>query len=375
MPAPGNTESDADATDETVAKPLPTPGDDLGPLHPRHDAGRALPHRRPGSARAAWARSTAPMTRACLLPFPDAARSPRRRFRTAHRTRSCTRSEKELRHQPERDPPRERAHLGGVRRPGVVVGCPSCPAWPRASATRPECARPGRRRDRVRPSAGQARMPTARPTIAKATNTDRIVRLSVSGTLGLHMRSGTTPALGARNAKRGSTASEANVSPKARPRLPAPTRRGSASIRTRRRTPEFSGARSVSAATPCSAACQSTPPVVQLTQSVIPAPRKPFQLPSGSFLCTPSTMPRSCIGAPPGDVDKRDGERTPLDFPATIQKDHFLVFRDVAQHLELFVSRQAFVALSDSLLADFCRRDWAEAHGVIGPQFRQRNRI
>jgi hypothetical protein len=27
-----------------------------------------------------------------LLPFPAAARSPRRRFRTAHRTRSCTRS-------------------------------------------------------------------------------------------------------------------------------------------------------------------------------------------------------------------------------------------------------------------------------------------
>lgn len=69
-----------------------------------------------------------------------------------------------------------------------------------------------------------------------------------------------------------------------------------------RRTLEFSGARSVSAATPCSAACQSTPPVVQLTQSVIPATRKPFQLPSGIFLYTMSTLPRRCTGAPPGDV-------------------------------------------------------------------------
>jgi small GTP-binding protein len=50
------------------------------------------------------------------------------------------------------------------------------------------------------------------------------------------------------------------------------------------------------------AACQSTPPVVQLTQSVIPAARKPFQLPSGIFLCTPSTLPRRCTGGPPGDV-------------------------------------------------------------------------
>src|SRR6185369_4883017 len=51
--------------------------------------------------------------------------------------------------------------------------------------------------------------------------------------------------------------------------------------------------------------------------------------------------------------DERDGVRTPLDFPATIQKNHFLVFRDVAQHLKLFASRQAFVALTDGLLADF----------------------
>src|SRR5574342_361511 len=65
-------------------------------------------------------------------------------------------------------------------------------------------------------------MPIARPTIAKATNTDKIVKLSVSGTLGLHRRPGRMPALGARNEKRGSTAIEANVRPKARPRLPGP---------------------------------------------------------------------------------------------------------------------------------------------------------
>ena len=41
---------------------------------------------------------------------------------------------------------------------------------------------------------------------------------------------------------------------------------------------------------------------LQLTQSMIPAPRKPFQVPSGIFLCTPSTLPRTCTGAPPGDV-------------------------------------------------------------------------
>ncbi len=42
--------------------------------------------------------------------------------------------------------------------------------------------------------------------------------------------------------------------------------------------------------------------VVQLTQSKIPARRKHFQLPSGIFLCTPSTLPRRCAGVPPGDV-------------------------------------------------------------------------
>src|SRR5512144_1870265 len=65
-------------------------------------------------------------------------------------------------------------------------------------------------------------MPIAIPTKKTTTNTDRIVKLSVSGTLGLHMCSGTMPALGARNAARGTTASAANVSPKARPRLPGP---------------------------------------------------------------------------------------------------------------------------------------------------------
>src|SRR5438105_15889235 len=38
------------------------------------------------------------------------------------------------------------------------------------------------------------------------------------------------------------------------------------------------------------------------TQSVIPATRKTFQLPSGIFLYTMSTLPLRCTGAPPGDV-------------------------------------------------------------------------
>src|SRR5262249_41879464 len=50
------------------------------------------------------------------------------------------------------------------------------------------------------------------------------------------------------------------------------------------------------------AECQSTPPALQLTQPAIPAPRKHFQAPSGSFLYTMSTVPRACTGAPPGDV-------------------------------------------------------------------------
>jgi hypothetical protein len=46
-------------------------------------------------------------------------------------------------------------------------------------------------------------MPIATPTIETATHTDRIVRLSVTGTLGLHICWGRMPALGARNAVRG----------------------------------------------------------------------------------------------------------------------------------------------------------------------------
>ncbi len=42
--------------------------------------------------------------------------------------------------------------------------------------------------------------------------------------------------------------------------------------------------------------------IVQLTQSKIPAPRKAFQLPSCTFLCTPSARPRRFTGAPPADV-------------------------------------------------------------------------
>lgn len=61
--------------------------------------------------------------------------------------------------------------------------------------------------------------------------------------------------------------------------------------------------------------------------------------------------------------------------PATIQKNHFLVFRDVGQHLQLSVSGHAFVAVTDSLLADLCWWDWADSHRVIGPKIRQGNRI
>jgi hypothetical protein len=38
------------------------------------------------------------------------------------------------------------------------------------------------------------------------------------------------------------------------------------------------------------------------THSVIPIARKHFQLPSGSFLSTASTVPRTCFGSPPGDA-------------------------------------------------------------------------
>src|SRR5215510_13477495 len=42
--------------------------------------------------------------------------------------------------------------------------------------------------------------------------------------------------------------------------------------------------------------CRATP------HAKNPAPRKHFQLPSGIFLATMSTMPRPFTGAPPGDV-------------------------------------------------------------------------
>jgi hypothetical protein len=38
------------------------------------------------------------------------------------------------------------------------------------------------------------------------------------------------------------------------------------------------------------------------THSGIPIARKHFQLPSGSFLSTASTVPRTCVGSPPGDA-------------------------------------------------------------------------
>ena len=74
-------------------------------------------------------------------------------------------------------------------------------------------------------------------------------------------------------------------------------------------------------------------------------------------------------------VDIRSSVGTPFDGPATIQKSEVLGFRDVAQHLESFVIRQALVARSDSLLADFRRPALTETNGVIGPQIRQRHRI
>src|SRR5215203_2225560 len=69
----------------------------------------------------------------------------------------------------------------------------------------------------------------------------------------------------------------------------------------------------------------------------------------------------------------RTSEVTPLDCPAVPDRQVF-DFRNERQHLD-WESRPAFVALSDSLLADFCRLPWDETNGVIGPQIRQRNRI
>ena len=47
-----------------------------------------------------------------------------------------------------------------------------------------------------------------------------------------------------------------------------------------------------SAPTRCSAACQATPPILQLTQPPIPAARKQLQVPSGILLYTMSAVPR-----------------------------------------------------------------------------------
>ena len=98
-----------------------------------------------------------------------------------------------------------------------------------------------------------------------------------------------------------------------------------------------------------------------------PIMRKSFQLPSGSFLSTISTVPRTCFASPPGESPiKCVG--TPLDGPATIQKREVLGFRNEAQHLETFDRRRvAFVARPDSLLADVRRRDDADTNRVIGP--------
>jgi hypothetical protein len=51
-------------------------------------------------------------------------------------------------------------------------------------------------------------------------------------------------------------------------------------------------------------------------------------------------------------LDIRSREGASLDCPATLQKSEVFRFRNVAQHLEPAVGRLAFVARSDSLLAD-----------------------
>src|SRR5262249_7755465 len=65
----------------------------------------------------------------------------------------------------------------------------------------------------------------------------------------------------------------------------------------------------------------------------------------------------------------------PLDSPAIIEKRQVPGFRNVAHHLDTLASRPAFVALPDSLVADFRRLTWAETNRVICPQARHRNRI
>ena len=45
------------------------------------------------------------------------------------------------------------------------------------------------------------------------------------------------------------------------------------------------------------------------THSVVPIPRKTFQVPSGSFLNPPSTVPRICFGSPPHAVADSPGRR------------------------------------------------------------------
>ena len=71
--------------------------------------------------------------------------------------------------------------------------------------------------------------------------------------------------------------------------------------------------------------------------------------------------------------DEGSREGTPLDCPSVPDR-HVLGFRNEGQHLD-WASRRAFVGLSDSWLADLCRRVWAETNGVIGPEIRHRNSI
>ena len=62
--------------------------------------------------------------------------------------------------------------------------------------------------------------------------------------------------------------------------------------------------------------------------SVPPIARKAFQLPSGSFFNTISTVPRICFTSGTRRVDVRSRVGTPLDCPATLQKSQVLGFRE-----------------------------------------------
>src|SRR4030095_15334765 len=124
----------------------------------------------------------------------------------------------------------------------------------------------------------------------------------------------------------------------------------------------------------------------------LPRPGLATSLPGRNWLCAPhraenfpaavrklldhcQNSATNLLRLPTRRVDIRSRECTPCDGPAALQKIEVLRFRNIAQHLETFISRLAFVGRSDSLLADVRRRAYAEPNSVIGPQLRQRNWI